>query len=220
MRLVLLLAATFALSSGMALSAPAKAKKALPQLLAEVEAHYAKSGSLSAEFSEEKFSSAFGETKSSQGTLDWKAPNSFRWETKSPESSLIISNGKTVWMYTPPFDESENGQVIISKAAQVKSRLLDALLAGRFSSAVNQGLAAAPAGRRKFALKPAKCSGGGLKLVTVTIADHAPMISKVSIEYCDGNKSTIELSSLKMGEALAKSLFEFKVPPRTDVVKE
>jgi outer membrane lipoprotein carrier protein len=217
---IFLIAAAAALSSVMALGAPAKSRKALPQLLAEVEAHYAKSGSLSAEFAQEDLSATFGEKKSSQGTLAWKAPDSLRWETKAPEANLLVSNGKTVWVYTPPFDESENGQVIVRKASEVKSRLLDALLAGRFSKAMQQGLTIESLPKRTFALKPKKGAGGTLKQAVVTIGDEQPVIAKVAIEYKDGNQSTIQLSNIKMGEALAKSLFEFKVPPRTDVVKE
>jgi outer membrane lipoprotein carrier protein len=200
--------------------APAKARKALPELLAQVEAHYAKSGSLSADFAQKDLSATFGEKKSSQGTLAWKAPDSLRWETQSPEASLLVSNGKTVWVFTPPFDETENGQVIIRKASEVKSRLLDALLAGRFSKAMQQGLAIEVLPKRTFALKPKKSAGGNLKQAVVTIHDDQPVIAKVAIEYRDGNQSTIELSNIKMGQQLEKSLFEFKIPPRTDIVKE
>jgi outer membrane lipoprotein carrier protein len=220
MRLVLLLAATIALQSGAVFSAPTKTKKGLPRLLAEVEASYAKSGSISAEFTQEDLSATFGEKRISQGTLAWKSPDSLRWETKAPEANLLVSNGKTVWVYTPPFDESENGQVIIRKASKVKSRLLDALLAGRFSRALQQGLTIQALPKRSFALLPGKGVTGTLKQAVVTIGDDQPVIAKVAIEYKDGNKSTIQLSSIKMGEKLAKSLFEFKIPPRTDIVKE
>jgi outer membrane lipoprotein carrier protein len=219
-RALLLITASALLGASSAQAAPAKTRKALPELLAQVEAHYAKSGSISAEFAQDDLSATFGEKKSSQGTLAWKAPDSLRWETKAPEANLLVSNGKTVWVYTPPFDETENGQVIIRKASEVKSRLMDALLAGRFSRALQQGLAIEVLPKKTFALKPKKSAGGNLKQAIVTIGDDQPVIAKVSIEYRDGNKSTIELSSIKMGEPLEKSLFEFKVPPRTDIVKE
>ncbi len=209
-----------ALAGRVTSSKAAKAPKSLPKLLVEVEAHYAKLGSLTADFSQEDHSAAFGEKKPSQGRLTWKAPDSLRWETTAPEASLLVSNGKSIWMYTPPFDETENGQVIVRKASEAKSRLMDALLAGRFSKALRQGLAIEALPNRTFALRPKKSSPGNLKQAVVTIDDEAPVISKVAIEYRDGNESTIQLSNIKMGEPLAKSLFEFKIPPRTDVVKE
>jgi len=194
--------------------------KQLPPLLAEVEAHYAKSGSLTAEFDQDDVSAAFGEKKSNKGSISWRAPNLIRWETKTPDQSLLVSNGKTVWMYTPPFDESENGQVIIRPASQVKSRLLDALLAGRFSAALKQGLRIESLGARSFALKPAQGTVGDLKIARVEIAEKEPIIARVALEYQNGNQSGIRLSKIEMGKDLASSLFEFKIPPHTDVVKD
>ncbi|MBU6375441.1 MAG: outer membrane lipoprotein chaperone LolA [Bdellovibrionales bacterium] len=202
-------------------AAPKKSlPKQLPPLLAEVEDHYTKSGTLAAQFDQEDASAAFAEKKSSKGSLAWKTPNLIRWETRTPDQSLLVSNGKTVWMYTPPFDESENGQVIIRPASQVKSRILDALLAGRFSAALKQGLRIESLGARSFALQPAPGTVGDLKIARVEIAEKEPLIEKVGLEYQNGNQSSIRLSKIEMGKALASSLFEFKIPPRTDVVKD
>jgi len=195
-------------------------KPGLPTLLAATEANYARAGSLSAEFSQEDISAAFGEKKASSGTLSWKSPDSLRWETKSPEANLVVSNGRTVWLYTPPFDETESGQVIIRKTSAVKSRMLDALVAGRFSGLLRQGMAISSTAKRSFVLKPSKRASGNLKQVSITLDQNSPIISKVAIEYRDGNRSTIELSQVRMGEKLPGSLFDFKIPPRTDVVRE
>ncbi|MEN9723436.1 MAG: outer rane lipoprotein carrier protein LolA [Pseudomonadota bacterium] len=202
---------------------PAEAKKRsgaelVPALLAEVERHYARAGSLTAEFSQEETSATFGDRKLSTGTLSWKAPNLLRWETTKPEPGLVVSNGKTLWIYTPPFDETENGQVIVKKASQVKSKLLDALLAGKFSQAQKQGLRIKSVGPREFLLAPKKDSA--LKQARVSITEADPIISKLALDYQDGNRATIELSNIKMGNAAAREPFEFKVPPKTDVVKE
>ncbi|PSX11693.1 outer membrane lipoprotein chaperone LolA [Photobacterium angustum] len=35
------------------------------------------------------------------GDLSIKRPNLFRWDTKTPDASLLVSDGKTVWYYSP-----------------------------------------------------------------------------------------------------------------------
>ena len=134
----------FTLSVVAALAAPtearAKATHEVPEALQKVEARYKEAGTLQAAFEQEEVSKALGDMKKSQGKIAWKAPDRLRWETETPDPNLLVSDGKTMWFYTPPFDESEKGQVIIRKASQMKNRLIDALLAGRFSSAVKQGL--------------------------------------------------------------------------------
>jgi outer membrane lipoprotein carrier protein len=216
--------ALIALVAALEILSPLSSWAKTPALLTEVEKQYSTSGSFQAHFEQVEFSAAFGEKKQSQGHLVWKSPNRLRWETTSPERSLIVSNGKTVWIYTPPFDDTENGQVIIKKAAEVKSRLLDALLAGKFSAAVRQGLNIEKAGNREFKLKPParkkKGPSGALKQVTVQIAPEKPTITKVSLEYDDGNQSTISFTNIEMGVSLPADSFNFKVPPRTDILKD
>lgn len=36
-----------------------------------------------------------------KGTLAVKRPNLFKWETKTPDENLLISDGKTLWYFTP-----------------------------------------------------------------------------------------------------------------------
>ncbi|CAM3550776.1 Outer-membrane lipoprotein carrier protein precursor [Vibrio aerogenes CECT 7868] len=36
-----------------------------------------------------------------KGTVDIARPSLFRWETTSPDENLLVSDGKTVWYYTP-----------------------------------------------------------------------------------------------------------------------
>ena len=97
---------------------------------------------------------------------------------------------------------------------------MDALLAGRFSAALKQGLRIESLGARSFALKPAPGTVGDLKIARVEIAEKEPVIARVALEYQNGNQSGIRLSKIKMGKDLASSLFEFKIPPHTDVVKD
>jgi outer membrane lipoprotein carrier protein len=200
--------------------APSNAKAEVPDALQKVEARYKEAGSLQASFEQEEVSKALGDTKKSQGKIAWKAPNRLKWETETPDPNLLVSDGKTMWFYTPPFDESEKGQVIIRKAAQMKNRLIDALLAGRFSSAVKQGLRIEALPENTFKLLPRKGTVGGLKVAQVKIEPEKHQIVQVSLEYRDGNRSSIDLKDIELGKGIPMDQFEFKIPPRTDIVKQ
>jgi outer membrane lipoprotein carrier protein len=197
-----------------------KAKAEVPEALQKVETRYKQAGSLEALFEQEEVSKALGDTKKSQGKISWKAPNRLRWETETPDPNLLVSDGKTVWFYTPPFDETEKGQVIIRKASQLKNRLIDALLAGRFSAAVKQGLRIEVLPENRFKLLPRKGTVGGLKVAQVQIEPEKSQITQVSLEYRDGNRSSISLSSIELGKAIPSESFSFKLPARTDILKE
>lgn len=105
----------------------------LPKALQEVEKRYAEAGTLFAEFKQLNETAATGQKKESQGILYAKRPGKVRWETRSPDANLLVSDGKKFWFYTPPFDEDERGQLIERKASEVQTKLANALLSGSFS---------------------------------------------------------------------------------------
>jgi outer membrane lipoprotein carrier protein len=205
-------------------SGHAKPLAQVPDALKKVEKRYQEAGSLQAKFEQEEVSKTLNNTQMSQGKLIWRSPNQLRWETETPDRNLLVSDGQTIWFYTPPFDETEKGQVIIRKTKQVKSKLLDALLAGRFSAAVKQGLRIDMSGENTFSLLPArgpKREGiGGIKWAQVRIDPVNHHITQVSLEYRDGNRSSIKLSAIELGKPIPAESFKFKIPPRTDILKE
>ncbi|MCV6004971.1 outer membrane lipoprotein chaperone LolA, partial [Escherichia coli] len=56
---------------------------------------------VSADFSK-KVISAEGETvMEGEGTVEIARPSLFRWSTTFPDENLLISDGKTLWYYSP-----------------------------------------------------------------------------------------------------------------------
>ncbi|RQW62001.1 outer membrane lipoprotein chaperone LolA [Vibrio viridaestus] len=55
----------------------------------------------SAQFSQEVISPDGDPISDSKGKVDITRPSLFRWETKQPDENLLVSNGKTLWYYTP-----------------------------------------------------------------------------------------------------------------------
>ena len=58
-------------------------------------------------FHETRTSSLFKTPLTANGILYFNPPNQFRKEITSTPKSLVISNGKQIWMYYPAFDELE-----------------------------------------------------------------------------------------------------------------
>ena len=193
------------------------AQPALPKLLQEVKAKYAKTGTLSADFSQVNEDAALtGKKKQSSGKILVKRPK-IRWEIQKPNPSLLISDGQSYWFYTPPFDEGERGQVIVKKASQIQSKLVDALLSGSFTP--EQFSKIIPKGDRVFQLVPKLGTSGTVALATIEVDSEKKLIQKVSLEHKGGNRTEVTLSNIDLGTSLEDSLFRFSPPPNTDVVK-
>lgn len=182
----------------------------LPQILHELETKYSASKTLKAKFVQSTVSAITGAPKKSEGTLEVKRPDKIRWETLAPDKSLLVSDGKKAWFYTPPFDSSEPGQVYERKSSSIQSKLAHALLAGRFSVAKDMTIEAK--GAFKFLLKPKSAVGGSVKEALIEINPSARVIEHVEIVHKGGNRTDIRLSEIQLGQELPDSGFVF-VPP-------
>jgi outer membrane lipoprotein carrier protein len=188
---------------------------ALPALLQEVERRYSRAATLKAEFSQMNESASLGTKKNSSGEIMFKRPNKMRWETTSPDKSLLVSDGHKFWYYTPPFDESEHGQVIEKSSSQVESRLAHALLAGSFSASAHD-MKIEQKSDSEFILHPKKGTAGTVLKATIEIDPELKLIKKVDLVHRDGNRSEVTLKNIQLGPSIADSEFVFKAPANTD----
>ncbi len=189
----------------------------LPKILKEIEKIYSQSKTISAQFSQVNENAALSSKKMSQGTLLIKLPSKIRWETKSPDSNLLVSDGHHFWFYTPPFETGEMGQVIQKKSSEVQTQLATALLAGSFSS---QNLTIRQESPFRFSLTPKPGSAGTVIRVILEINPTQKRVQKVNLEHQGGNRTEITLSEIELGVSLKDELFFFKPPPHTESISD
>lgn len=190
----------------------------LPKLLQEVEAKYTAAKTLEAKFNQTTVQKALGKTKESSGTLKIKRPNKMRWETEAPDKNLLVSDGKTFWFYTPPFEEGDSGQLMIKKTAEVQSRMANALLSGSFSMAKDMKIE--PKGASHFVLIPKRGTAGTVIRAEIAIDPASKTIQSVTLLHDGGNEAKIRLSQIHLGKAEPDASFQFKAPPGTEVLKQ
>lgn len=196
---------------------PVVLKSNLPQALLEIEKKYAASATISAHFTQTDDNQTLGKKKISTGKILVKRPGKIRWETETPDPNLLVSNGKTFWFYTPPFDEGEPGQLIERKSSEVQSQLATALLSGDFSKI--KGLKVRQKSDSTFLIIPKPGTASTVQQSTLTLDLKENLIQKVTLYHRGGNQSEISLTQIELGNALSDDLFVFKAPPNTDRVK-
>jgi len=101
---VLLVAALLLLLPG---GATAQAK--LDEVIQGVEGAYGKMNDLKADFSQTSFNKSLGQNISAQGTVSLKKGGKLRWEYSDPTPQEIVSDGKTLWVYTPTLSQVNVG---------------------------------------------------------------------------------------------------------------
>src|SRR2546428_9593494 len=105
MRMVKILSVVMAL---LAAAVPAAAQT-LADAIKDIESAYGKVNDLKAEFSQSALNKSLGQTIQARGTVYVRKGGKLRWEYAEPTPQEIVSDGKTLWVYTPTLNQVNTG---------------------------------------------------------------------------------------------------------------
>jgi outer membrane lipoprotein carrier protein len=90
-------------------SAPAAGTLSLDEVVQGLETAYGKMSDLRADFTQTAFNRSLNQTIPAEGTVYLKRGGKLRWEFKEPTPQEIVSDGKTLWVYTPTLNQVNVG---------------------------------------------------------------------------------------------------------------
>ena len=85
--------------------APAAFAQDLNAVIRDVETAYGRLNDLKAEFSQSSFNKSLGQTIEAEGIVYLKKGGKLLWEYTTPTAQEIVSDGKTLWVYTPTLNQ-------------------------------------------------------------------------------------------------------------------
>lgn len=168
----------------------------------ELKARLAEVSTLHANFKQTVYSAGNKLVQDGRGELWLKRPNLFRWHLASPDESLLVSDGRTFWLYDP-FVE----QVTINLLKNVTDNT-PFMLITRNSDNDWQKYTIQQSGD-KFTLTP-KAKSGDVKPFEITVNKRG-MISSFVAKESDGQRSVYQLSGHSSSNISADK-FTFTVP--------
>src|SRR5580698_9822808 len=188
-----------------------------------VDEHYNHLRTLQADFTEEYRGAGIERTES--GTV-WlakgglKKPGKMRWEYRSPEDKLFVSDGKDAWFYVPA--DKQVRKTLAKRLEDVRSPLAFLLGKSKLEKEL-QGLSIAPdvkpldAGDRVLRGTPeAMADLVGEILIEVT-PQHE--INRIVIDLVDGSTTEYRFTDQKENVAISERQFEFTPPAGTETVE-
>ena len=205
-----------------AVKAPFAKRKSKPTLeqpqddLRSMQEKYKSVTALAADFTQSQTNTALGTTRVSTGHIFIRRPNKFRWETLDPDPSILVSNGKKVWYYTPPFRKDEHGQIMVKKAADVQSQLAVDLLAGQ--SDFKKDFKIKRLASERYHLTPLK-PAGDVEHIELHIEKPTNLVYKIILFTTTGNMTELALKNVTLSPQLSDAMFDFVVPENTDEIK-
>ena len=169
---------------------------------------------ISGEFVQHTYDGKGALLQTQQGLLSLKRPNKFRWESQEPYAQLLLSDGETLWQYDEDLE-----QVSIQKLDQRLSVTPALLLTG---SVENIGAEYDVYGEQlqdeyHFVLIP---KGDETLFDRLRLEfDGNRLLSRMIIKDEVGQKTTVQLLSVKKEPHMKSSLFTFDIPPGIDVIR-
>ncbi len=188
-------------------------------VMAEIQKRYETTNDFEASFVQEYIGKVMKRVQRGEGKVYFKKKGMMRWDYRVPDQKLI-SNGHTLWYYQP-----EEKQVFVSDISKVlKEKTPLAFLAGegdlsrdfdlvRFNESPSQKDAT-------FVVELApKEPNPALAKLTLTVDKKTYQVLQSDVFDELGNVTRTRFTDIKTNVNLSNSLFQFAIPPGTEVLK-
>lgn len=177
-------------------------------VVSKLQSKYESITSIRAEFTQEVSSKGMPAMKS-EGKVWLKKPGKMRWEYKKPAKDLIVSDGKTIWLFQPDLK-----QVIERPASMSASSMATDFLSGigNVEKEFDVKLAALESVNHVLILTP-KQEQSGLKKLILEVGKENSIVEKTVITDHFGNQTAVTFTNIKLNASIKDSLFKY-TPPR------
>jgi len=195
--------------AALCLAAPALAAD-VASLADKVQKQYQSITSFSADFTQVLTNAASKERETRTGGLVFAQPGLIRWETRKPETELLVVGKDMVWNVFP--DEKTAYRYAVEDVLGSKTMLR--FLSGKGNLRQDFHVTQepeAPQGQAQLKLVPREAEPS-LVLAHAWVDLKTSMLARIVIEDFYGNLNDVTLDNLKTNPALSKDLFQYTPP--------
>src|SRR2546421_11929352 len=217
-RLLLLVLFWGALSAPPRLSAAPPQAKGLSDLVEGVERSFAHMKDLSSDFIQ-IFQDPLNRKRQESGHLYLMRPRMMRWEYKSPEEKLFVSDGKTVYFYVPADRQVTKEPVKQSFDDRIPLMFLlgQSNLRNEFTRFELLNTKPFFEGTKVVRMYPKRKTD--FEEILMEVDPGAYLIRRLVLAHMDGSRSEFIFSDIRTNTGVRASMFDFKLPPGVEVVQ-
>ncbi|HET8578612.1 MAG TPA: outer membrane lipoprotein chaperone LolA [Methylomirabilota bacterium] len=195
------------------------AAQELDQVVAGLEATYGKVTDLRAEFVQTAHNRSLGQDIKAEGVVYLKKGGKMRWDYKNPSPQQIVSDGTTLWVYTPELNQVNKGSAPKALAGPAGSFLAGlGKVRDQFTVRfLNPATKVDAAGRPVLDLTP-KSPTPLLTRLVLSVDPKDSVVRQAVIYDQFQNTVTMTFSKVTLNAGLSDSLFTFTPPKGAAVV--
>ncbi len=184
------------------------------EVIRSLEGVYRGMNDLKAEFTQSAFNKSLNSTIPAQGAIYLKKGGKLRWEYSEPSKQEIVSDGKTLWVYTPALNQVNTGPAPEALAGPAGSFLagLGSLREHFTVRLLNPAQATDAEGNVALDLAPKEPIPTMNRLI-LTLDPRSWQVRKAVVFDQFENTVTMRFTRVAVNTGLADRLFTFKAPP-------
>lgn len=189
------------------------------EVAAQVQGRYDGIRSLRARFTQTTRNVAFGgdsgpEAQPARGRVEFAKPGRMRFEYETPEPSLVVSDGKTLWIYDPSAREV---QVLPVSEGFLSAAAIQFLLGeGRLAESFEVTARSCEAERAELELRPR--AEAAYERIELVVARGSGWIRETTVVDLLGNRTHLVFEDLEVGGAAPEARFRFDPPEGVKVM--
>ena len=185
------------------------------QALDAIQIQYEKVATFEADFSQKSYVKMMDQTQSVKGQVQIKKPGKMKWVYGAPDTQILISNGKTLWLYVP--EEEQATKVPVESIYSSNTPALFLAGKGKLTDAFNVESVSQENKNIVVTLVPKNEDQGLAKLVL--LADKKNYQINGSTVYDKlGNKTEILFNRIRVNREIPEEQFQLKTPPGVEIL--
>ena len=185
------------------------------QALDAIQSQYEKILTFEADFTQRSYVKMMNQTQDVKGRVQIKKPGKMRWVYGAPDTQILISNEKTLWLYVP--DEEQATKVPVESIYSSNTPALFLAGKGKLTHAFNVESVSQENKNILVTLVP-KIAEQGLARLVLQANKKNYQITGSTVYDKLGNKTEIRFNRIRVNHEIPEEQFQLKTPPGVEIL--
>ena len=185
------------------------------QALDAIQRQYEKVSTFEADFTQRSYVKMMNQTQSVKGTVKIKKPGKMKWVYGAPDTQILISDGKNLWLYVP--EEEQATKVPVESIYSSNTPALFLAGKGKLTRSFNVESVSQENQNILVTLVP-KNEDQGLARLILHANKKNYQITGSTVYDKLGNKTDIRFSRIRINREIPEEQFQLKTPPGVEIL--
>ena len=180
-----------------------------------IQSQYEKILTFEADFTQRSYIKMMIQTQDVKGRVQIKKPGKMRWVYGAPDTQILISNEKTLWLYVP--DEEQATKVPVERIYSSTTPALFLAGRGKLTHAFDVESVSQEDKNILVSLVPKSAEQGLARLVLQADKKNYQITGSTVYDKL-GNKTEIRFNRIQVNHEISEEQFQLKTPPGVEIL--